>query len=219
MTYQWEGHDIPELGMRLNVPKIPGQDTSAFKGWPRRLQWYRKVLHVECDSDAVPMIQDLVAAAKQRGLFKPMWGQNVRVSNTAGAKTKPQDLTNMGRYVRRHVNYHSSMIYDGLVGINALDTPVPFYAESDPNRIMGQMTLRYVLYRYIKMSGGHSLIGEIHQENALASVDVAIPNAPEAKTMIAMMNKNLGVYLSHYLKGEGVDEKFVDDLVQTTIDP
>ena len=146
MFYQWAGHDIPDLGMRLNVPKIPGQDTTAFKGWPRRLQWFRKVLHVECDSNAVPMIQDLVAAAKRRGMFKPVWGKNVRISNTAGAKTKPQDLTNMSRYVRRHVNYHSSMIYDGLVGINDLDTAVPFYAESDADKVMGYISLCYMLY-------------------------------------------------------------------------
>ena len=219
MCYVWEGHDIPELGMRLNVPKIPGQDTTVFKNWPHRSQWYRKVLHVECDSNAVPMIQDLVAVAKRRGLFKPVWGKNVRVSNTAGDKTKPQDLTNMSRYVRRHVNYHSSMIYDGLVGINDLDIPVPFYAETDADKVMGHMTLRYVLYRFVKVLGGHSLFREIHQENALASVDVAIPNAPEAETMVAMMNKNLGAFLSHYLKGEGLDEKFVDALVQQSIDP
>ena len=219
MFYQWAGHDIPDLGMRLNVPKIPGQDTTAFKGWPRKLQWFRKVLHVECDSNAVPMIKDLVASAKRRGMFKPVWGKNVRISNTAGAKTKPQDLTNMSRYVRRHVNYHSSMIYDGLVGINNLDYDVPFYAESDADRVVGYMSLRFVLYRFIKLSGGHSLFGEIHQENSLASVEVAIPNAPEAETMVAMMNKNIGAFLTHYLKEEGLAESFVTELVNQSIDP
>ena len=111
------------------------------------------------------------------------------------------------------------MIYDGLVGINDLDTQVPFYAETDADKVMGHMTLRYVLYRFVKVSGGHPLFGKIHQENALASVDVAIPNAPEAETMVAMMNKNLGAFLSHYLKGESLDGKFVDELVQQSIDP
>ena len=45
--YIWEDSEIPEMALRLNVPKIPGQDTSVFQGWPRRMQWYRKVLHVE----------------------------------------------------------------------------------------------------------------------------------------------------------------------------
>ena len=92
------------------------------------------------------MIQDLVASAKRRGLFKPVWGKNVIVSNTVGDRTKPQDLTNMSRYVRHHVNYHLSMIYDGLVGINDLDTQVPFYTETDADKVMGHMTLCYVLY-------------------------------------------------------------------------
>ena len=69
------------------------------------------------------------------------------------------------------------------------------------------------------MSGGHSLFGEIHQENALASVDVAIPNAPESETMVAMMNKNMGAFLSHYLKDEGLAENFVNELVKQSIDP
>ena len=72
MFYAWADHEIPELGLRLNVPKIPGQDTSVFQGWPRRMQWNRKVIHVECDCKASAMIQDLVAAAKRRGLFSPV---------------------------------------------------------------------------------------------------------------------------------------------------
>ena len=33
--YEWKDHEIPQIGLRLNVPKIPGQDTSVFQGWPR----------------------------------------------------------------------------------------------------------------------------------------------------------------------------------------
>ena len=217
--YIWEDSEIPEMALRLNVPKIPGQDTSVFQGWPRRMQWYRKVLHVECDSNSCDMLRDLVASTKFRGLFSPVWGKNVRLSNTAGKDTKPQDLTNMGRYVRRHVNYHSSMTYDGLVGIGELDQPVPFFSETDSQKVMGHMTLRYVLYKFVKLSGGHSLIGEIHQENKLSSVDIVVPNAPEAETMVAMMNKNLAAYLHHYLKDEGLNVDFIHDLLQASIDP
>ena len=84
---------------------------------------------MECDSAEVSMIQDLVAAAKRQGLFETMWGKSVRVSNTAGNKTKPQDLTNMNSYICRHVNYHSSMICEDLMGITNLD--MVFHSQSE----------------------------------------------------------------------------------------
>ena len=124
----------------------------------------------------------------------------------------------MGRYVRRHVNYHSSMIYDGLVGVVDLNWEVAFYAESDPTRLVGYMSLWYVLYKFMKFYDGHSLIGEIHQENNLASVDIVIANAPEAETMVAMMNKNLAAYLTHCLKAAGLNGDFIGRLVNASID-
>ena len=85
------------------------------------------------------MIQDLVAVAKRRNLFKPVWGRNVRLSNTATKESKPQDLTNMDQYVRRFVNchHHSSMTFESLVGIVDLDREVAFHAESNSTRIIG----------------------------------------------------------------------------------
>ena len=134
-------------------------------------------------------------------------------------RRKPQDLTNMARYIRRHVNYLSSMTYEGLVGFVDLDREVAFYAESNESKVMGYMSLCHVLYKFLKLSGGHSLIGEIHQENDLASVDIVIANAPEAETMVAMMNKNLAAYLTHYLKDAGLNEDFIKRLVDRAIDP
>ena len=111
------------------------------------------------------------------------------------------------------------MIYEGLVGIVDMDAEVAFYSESNSAKIMGYMSLRRVLYKFMKLSGGHSLIGEIHQENDLSSVDIVIANAPEAETMVAMMNKNLAAYLTHYLKDAGMDEDFIKRLVKRLIDP
>ena len=85
--------------------------------------------------------------------------------------------------------------------------------ESNSVKIMGYTSLRRVLYKFTKLSGGHSLIGEIHQENDLSIVDIVIANAPEAETMVAMMNKNLAAYLTHYLKDAGLNEDFITRLV------
>ena len=46
-----------------------------------------------------------------------------------------------------------------------------------------------------------------------------IANAPDAKTMVAMMNKNLAAYLTHYLKDVGLSKDFITRLVNRSIDP
>ena len=39
LDYVHEGVPIPEFTFRLNVPKIPNQDTSVFQNWPKILRW------------------------------------------------------------------------------------------------------------------------------------------------------------------------------------
>ena len=54
------------------------------------------------------------------------------------------------------------------------------------------------------MDDRHSLIAEAHQRGHMGSVDIVIPNTPEADTMVVMMNKQLPVYLTFYLDDLGV---------------
>ena len=55
------------------------------------------------------------------------------------------------------------------------------------------MSLRHVLYRSMKIAKGYSLILEVNQESELYSVDIVVPDIPEAEAMVAMMNKQLSV--------------------------
>jgi len=66
---------------------------------------------------------------------------------------------------------------------------------------------------------GHALCAELHQLSALSSVNVVIPNTPEAERMMLIMMKNLGDYLTFYLKGMGMDPNFINDLMRGSIDP
>ena len=59
------------------------------------------------------------------------------------------------------------------------------------------------------MDDGHSLISEAHQRDHMGSVDIVIPNTPEAETMVAMMNKQLPAYLTFYLHYLGMDKDFI----------
>ena len=109
----------------------------------------------------------------------------------------------MTKWVRMHINLHSSLCYAGIHGILGLDVPVPVYSESDPTKIVGDMTLRYVMYNYVKLLDGSSLFAEIHQENPMMDVEVVVANIPEAERMVEVINKQPGVFFSHYL----VDKK------------
>ena len=66
---------------------------------------------------------------------------------------------------------------------------------------------------------GHSLFGEIYQENGMSSVDVVISNTPEVETMLPMMNKQLAAYLQNYLPDLKIDQHCVLLLIKTCVCP
>ena len=109
------------------------------------------------------------------------------------------------------------MVYEAIYGIEGLDLEVEFYKKSDRTQVAGAMTLRYVMYNYMKMESGHSLFAEIHQEGDLAMVQVVVGNMPEAERTILMINKQPAVFFTHFLKDAGLDPRFLDDLVKTAI--
>ncbi len=72
IDFEYGATDLPQLGLRLAIPKIPGQDTQQFKKWPYRMQFRHKCLHIECSTVSVKMVQTLVKVAKQRNMFQPL---------------------------------------------------------------------------------------------------------------------------------------------------
>ena len=87
------------------------------------------------------------------------------------------------------------------------------YSVSYPTKAMATMSLRHFLYKYVKMDDGHSLIAKAHQRGHIGSVDIVIPNTPEAEIMVAMMNKQLPAYLTFYLNNLGMDKDFIRKLL------
>ena len=69
------------------------------------------------------------------------------------------------------------------------------------------------------MDDRHSLIDEAHQRGHMRSVDIVIPNIPEAETMVAMMNKQLPAYLTFYLDDLGMDKDFISKLLTRSCCP
>ena len=69
------------------------------------------------------------------------------------------------------------------------------------------------------MDDGQSLIAKSHQRGHMGSVDIVIPNTPEAETMVAMINKQLPAYLTLYLDHIGMDKYFIRKLLTIAICP
>ena len=222
-------HELPAMSIRKLMPKIPGQDTSIFKKWNGKQQDNRKVLVIEADEGDVEMIHYLVELAKNRQLFEKRWGRMVKVTvaidnrhrKRGGHQTQLQvDMAAVASYSRKHINYNANTRMDGIRGIFHLDKQVPFYSVSDPNKRMGYITLRRVLYKYLKMSDGHNLLLEVHQAAPMGPVDVAVPNAEEAERMMLMMHKNSAAYLYFYLKSNTeLGDVLVASLIRATMDP
>ncbi len=74
--------------------------------------------------------------------------------------------------------------------------------------------LCYMLLNFIKMIDGHAAIAKAHQSDISMPTHLVIPNTPEAKRLIGMMNKNLPAFLFHTLKEQGLPDKFINELLQ-----
>ena len=189
--YKDTGRAIPKMGIHISVPKIHGQDTTVFSSWPSFMQHRRKCLHLECAVEEVDFLQDLVKRSKEADMFTPKWGKNARLSNASMFVTKPPEITNTSKYVLRHVNYHSSMIYYGMEELVGLDRQQPFYSVNNPLLLVGSMSLCHILYHNMKLAEGYYLIAEVHKESELDSVDIVVPEISKSEAMVAITNKQL----------------------------
>ena len=99
------------------------------------------------------------------------------------------------------------------MGIIDFDVTETVYSALDSSKLVATMNLRHVLYNYFNMEDGHSLIAKAHQRGYMGSVNIVIPNTPEAETMVEMMNKQLHAYLMFYIEDQGLDKGFVRKLL------
>jgi hypothetical protein len=127
-------------------------------------------------------------------------------------------INNMKSYVGKHVNLHCSTTTAELLGVWALDKDVALYSASYASKIAGFLFLRQILYNHVKMSDGHTMFAELHQNGPLSHVETVIPNTPEAESMVETTKKNIAAFLENYLFEAGVDAKFTKELLKEADD-
>ena len=218
--FNWNQEELPQnstlpaMEIRLQNPKLPGQDTSEFSKLSWRVQACRKVYHVECDQKFASDIKRLAQVAKEANFVTKMWGKHAHITEVVDKSSTPSEIKRLVKVSMRHTNYNNSMLVEDVQGITDLDVPVEIYQEGT-TKCLGSLSLRQAMLNYLKMSDGHQLIAEVHQASSLVgSVHIVVPNSPEAERMVMMMNKNFPAYVGNVLKDQGLPESYLFELVK-----
>jgi hypothetical protein len=125
----------------------------------------------------------------------------------------PGEIKKMVRCAMGHAGYQGLMTGETILGINMIDREVA------PMPGGGKVSLRMVLFSYIKMQDKFSVFAELHQTEELGPILAIIPVCEEAKRIVHMMNKQVTAFLFNYLTTiAALTQKFVLDLLKATCD-
>jgi hypothetical protein len=220
----WDAEELPKhstlpvLELWLMIPKTPRHDTSQYQKLSGRAQANRKVYHVECDRRYAADIKRLMQFAKENKLVSEMWGKHAHVNEVINKDLTPSEIKCLARVAQVHCNYQCSMSLEDVVGISNLngEAVLDEAGMSTPLRF----TLRKLLLQYIHLSNRCQLLAKIHQSSdVMGRVQAVIPNTPEAKQMILMMNKNFPAYVGHVLRNQGLPDDFLIELFNRSCCP
>ena len=78
-------------------------------------------------------------------------------------KTPFWQINAIRSFTKNHVNYHESTTTKGFAGRYDIDKMIACYENEEEVAIAGWFSLRKILYGWLKMRDGHSLIVEVHQ--------------------------------------------------------
>jgi hypothetical protein len=95
---------LPPLELRLQNPKLPGQDTSHFNklSWQVQANWK---VYVECDRRLVKNIQNLMHFSKEMGLVTKFWGRHAQVSEVVDIFSSPSKIRRLVQVAQHHTSY------------------------------------------------------------------------------------------------------------------
>ena len=195
------------------VPKLPGQDTSHYNklSWRAQANW--RAYHVECNRHVAGELKLLFQLAKDASFVCEMWGKHAHISEVVDTNLSPSEIKRLMSVSQKHMNYQCSMLLEDIISITDLEGQGKVSEELT-------LSLRQILLNYVRLSDGHQLVAEVHQSyEVMGRVQAVIPNTPEAKQMILMMNKNFPAYLGNVLRDQGMPDDFLLELLMCSCDP
>jgi hypothetical protein len=127
---------------------------------------------------------------KNVGIVEKYWGSHVHVSKVTDASSSLIEAKRQCKVLQSHMNYQVLMVLEAVGGIINVDNSANFL-HLVSRQSVGSMSLCQVMLKYLKMSNGHLLIAEVHQAGPQLETIIIVPHIPEAKQLIATMNKSL----------------------------
>ncbi len=216
---EFSSKDIPSTTWRRNVPKLRGQETQQFQDYSDELQQCRKVLHVEVDVLEGDMLNVLMEAGKEFGLFADKWGKWVHPTRTTDWNTDKCVIDRLIPKSQEHTNFNYSMTQGSIPGITNVNAEAPVYESPTSDTVVASISLRQLLYTAVKTLDGDTLFAEIHQDMLGGDITVVYPNTPAHEKLVEMMRKHVSGYLWGYLQNEGVDERVYKKLFEKGMNP
>ena len=209
---------VPDVAVMINVPKVPGQNTSKFEGLSSQVSYARKAIHLDVNAEEKPYAMQLWKIAKDNGIATSKWGKQF----LAAPYLKKEDIKHIRKVCsvqHDHVNLQCSLMPMELEGITDIDKEVDII-DTDGKSTIGVITLREILYKFVKMTDGSgSLFGQIHGK-PMGQIVGVVPNTALAESMVLSMNENVYVFLLTYLTKEvDMPKDLVTRILKKSVDP
>jgi hypothetical protein len=116
-----------------------------------------------------------------------------------------------------HTNYNMSLISVQVKGITDLEASAEVTCSESGN-VIGRLSLRQTLLKYLKLPDGNPMCAELHQRGPQGPVDMIIPNTPLAESSFEMFNKQPAGYLYHVLPTFGASTLFIKSLLRRSLE-
>jgi hypothetical protein len=109
------------------------------------------------------------------------------------------------------------MILEDIHGITSSNLTAKAFDEDGGSMCI--VSLCGLMLKHLRLNDGMQLIAKLHQASSpMGKVFAVIPQHPEAKRMVAMMNKNIAAYLNNVFQDRGFATTFIRELVKKSCD-
>ncbi len=198
MPEEFKNKDIPQFSLRLNVPCLPADTKqNTNKSYDHYKEQGKKAYHFEVAKEEVPYFKCLSGHAHHLRLDNKFFRKFAKFTATLGINAPMSDCVSLRCCIQGYLNFHLSLTYITLHGINMLDASEILRSPAD-KRTIAKLTLRDLLYR-IKLVSKAPLFLQLSQQST-GEVNAVIPNTPEAETMAEQMNVQIAAWCHYYWK-------------------
>jgi hypothetical protein len=113
--------------------------------------------------------------------------------------------------------YNVSVVSVEVRGITDLDALADVLCPESGD-ILGQLSLRETLMKYLKLKDGNPMVAELHQRGPQGPVDMVISNTSKVDRHFEMVNKQLAGYLYHVLPLFKATDTFIKTILRRSMD-